>query len=116
MHPLVLALAAALLFGASTPASKLLLHDLSPLQLAGFLYLGAALATAPFAWRERRGREHRPLERASLGRLAGAVLLGGIAGPVLVLLALRSATSASVALLLNLELAATAVLGVLFFR
>ena len=37
------ALVAALLFGASTPASKWLLGAATPLQLAGLLYLGAAL-------------------------------------------------------------------------
>ncbi len=116
MHPLALALVAALLSGASTPASKVLLEDLSPLQLAGLLYLGAALGTAPLAWRERGHRRGARVDRVSLVRLAGAVLLGGAVGPVLVLLALRSTTSASVALLLNLELVATAVLGVLFFR
>lgn len=115
MHPLVLAFAAALLFGASTPASKLLLEELSPLQLAGFLYLGAALATGPLAWRER-GKRADHLDGVSLRRLIGAVVLGGVVGPILVLFALRSATSASVALLLNLEMIATAALGVLFFR
>ena len=116
MHPLAMALVAALLFGASTPASKLLLRDLTPSQLAGLLYLGAALATGPLARRDRSKRAKRPLDRRSAWRLAGAVLLGGLVGPVLVLLALRSASSASVALLLNLETAATAALGVLLFR
>lgn len=116
MQPLFLALLAALLFGASTPASKALLEDFTPLQLSGLLYLGAALGTAPFAWRERARRGRGSIDRRSLGRLAGAVILGGVVGPLLVLLALRMATSASVALLLNLELIATAVLGVLFFR
>jgi len=41
----VKALAAALLFGAAGPSSKLLLDELSPMTLAGLLYLGAALAT-----------------------------------------------------------------------
>lgn len=54
MQPLLLAILAALLFGASTPASKVLLSELSPLQLAGLLYLGAALGTAPAAWSDRR--------------------------------------------------------------
>ncbi len=44
------------------------------------------------------------------------MLLGGIAGPVLLLFGLRVAAAASVSLWLNLELVATAVLGVLFFR
>ncbi len=116
MQPLLLALLAALLFGASTPASKALLGDLSPVQLAGLLYLGAALGTAPAAWRDRRTKRHARIDGRNLARLAGAVLFGGVAGPVLVLLALRSSTSSSVALLLNLEMGATAALGVLLFR
>jgi drug/metabolite transporter (DMT)-like permease len=116
VQSLFLALLAALLFGASTPASKVLLGEFTPFQLAGFLYLGAALGTAPAAWRSRRKGRSSRLDATSLWRLAGAVFFGGVLGPVLVLLALRAATSASIALLLNLEIAATAVLGVLFFR
>jgi drug/metabolite transporter (DMT)-like permease len=110
------ALVAALLFGASTPASTWLLGAATPLQLAGLLYLGAALGTAiPFA-RERRGRAHRAMGRVNASRLFGAITLGGIVAPVLLLIGLRSATAGSVSLLLNLEMAATAVLGVWLFR
>jgi len=38
-----LALAAAALFGASTPFAKLLLGELPPLGLAGLLYLGSGV-------------------------------------------------------------------------
>ncbi len=116
MQPLLLAILAALLFGASTPASKVLLADLSPLQLAGLLYLGAALGTAPVAWSDRRKKRSGRIDARNLRRLAGAVFFGGIVGPVLVLLALTRSTSSSIALLLNLEMAATAFLGVLLFR
>jgi drug/metabolite transporter (DMT)-like permease len=111
-----LAALAALLFGASTPASKALLASLPPFQLAGLLYLGAALAMAPIVATEaRRGLAAAP-GRASRLRLAGAVLLGGVVGPVLLLFGLRLASAGSVSLLLNLEMVATAVLGVAFFR
>ena len=40
------ALAAALLFGASTPLAKLLAGDVSPLLLAGLLYLGSGTGLA----------------------------------------------------------------------
>lgn len=116
MHPLLLAVLAALFFGASTPASKVLLGELSPLQLAGLLYLGAALGTAPLAWRERRTKRAGRVDARNKLLLAGAVLFGGIVGPVLLLFALRSSTSSSVALLLNLEMGVTALLGVLIFR
>jgi drug/metabolite transporter (DMT)-like permease len=111
-----LALLSALLFGASTPASKLLLDGLTPLQLAGLLYLGASLGMAPVVARER-GRGAAPrLDRANALRLAGAVLVGGGLGPVLLLCGLELGRAGSVSLLLNLEMAATAVLGALCFR
>jgi drug/metabolite transporter (DMT)-like permease len=112
----LLALAAAALFGASTPASKLLLSQLGAFQLAGLLYLGAALAMAPVLLRERRSRPRERLDRRSLGLLAGAVLAGGVAGPVLLLLGLARTSAGSVSLLLNLELAATGLLGAALFR
>jgi len=112
----LLALGAALLFGASTPASKLLLAKLEPFQLAGLLYLGAALAMAPLVALERRRGVVPRLDRANRTRLAGAVLLGGGVAPVLLLVALRFALAGSVSLWLNLELVATALLGRLFFR
>ena len=40
--------AAAICFGAATPATKLVITDAGPLTLAGLLYLGAALAVLPF--------------------------------------------------------------------
>jgi drug/metabolite transporter (DMT)-like permease len=116
LAPVGIAVLSAALFGAATPASKLLLDVFTPFQLAGLLYLGAAIGVAPTAWRGGRlGLPARgdPLNRS---RLLGAVVFGGIAGPVLLLLGLRSAQAASVSLWLNFELAATALLGVLVFR
>ena len=112
--PIAIALLAAALFGAATPASKRLLAELSPLQLSGLLYLGAALAVAPAPLRRARGRS--PATRRDRAPLLGAVVFGGALGPVLLLLGLRLASAASVSLWLNLELAATALLGALAFR
>lgn len=53
--PVLACLAAAALFGASTPASKELLEDLGPLTLASALYLGAGVAAA----RSSRSRASR---------------------------------------------------------
>ena len=113
MYGLLSALASAVLFGAATPAAKALLPTLTAFQLAGLLYLGAAIGIAPSAlW--RRG-DRPPVDSANRLRLAGAVVFGGISGPVLLLLGLRSASAGSVSLLLNAEVAATAVLGALLF-
>jgi len=113
MRPVFLTLAAALLFGASTPAGKLLLSHLHPVQLAGWFYLGAALGVLPGL---RRGVVVRGVDRGNVARLGGAVLCGGVLGPVALLLGLRLASASSVSLWLNLELVATAVLGAAFFR
>jgi drug/metabolite transporter (DMT)-like permease len=63
-----------------------------------------------------RGSLALPRDPAGRRRLLGAIGLGGVLGPVLLLLGLSLASAASVALWLNLELAATAVLGALVFR
>jgi len=41
------------LFGIATPFSKMLLNGLNSFQLAGLLYLGAALAMIPFVLKQR---------------------------------------------------------------
>lgn len=111
---ILLAVCSAALFGAATPASKLLLRDLTPLQLAGLLYLGAALAVAVVGSLRRDPQAMRS-DAASRWRLAGAVVAGGLVAPVLVLSSLNLASATEVSLLLNLEMAATAVLGATIF-
>lgn len=113
LRPLVWCLLAAALFGASTPASKLLLDSLNPLMLSGLLYLGGALAVSPWALRRSRSRS---ADRRNWCYLLGAVLAGGVIGPVLLLIGLSMAPAGSVALWLNLETVATALLARVFFR
>ncbi|SIT07888.1 DMT family transporter [Neptunomonas antarctica] len=115
-HTIILALLSAALFGAATPASKWLLAGLTPFQLAGFLYLGAALAVAPAFFIKGTLSLPSISDKPNRLRLLGAVVFGGILGPVLLLFGLNLAEAGSVSLWLNLELAATAVIGVLFFR
>jgi drug/metabolite transporter (DMT)-like permease len=116
-NAVLLALASAALFGAATPLSKWLLGSLGAFQLAGLLYLGAALAVAPFALAASSRMLLRGAEgRRNVVRLAAAVVCGGVLGPVLLLTGLETAGAAPVALWLNLELVATAALGVIFFR
>jgi len=115
--PAGLGLLSALLFGLATPASKILLGELNPYLLAGLLYLGAAVGVMPLILRERTIRQlQRRVTARQYGYVAGAVVCGGLLGPVLLLLGLKAAHAASVAIWLNMELVATAVLGVLLFR
>ena len=112
--PLIWCVLAAVLFGASTPAAKPLLERVSPVLLSGLLYLGAAVAVAPWALRNLAALRNVP--RRSIARLAGAVVFGGIVGPILLLTGLSMASAASVALWLNLETVATALLARYFFQ
>jgi drug/metabolite transporter (DMT)-like permease len=114
VYGLLAALGSAVLFGAAIPAARILLAELTAFQLAGLLYVGAAIGIGPWVlwWRHDRP----PLDEANRRRLVGAVVLGGIVGPVLLLLGLRSASAGSVSLLLNSEVAATALLAALVFR
>ena len=109
------ALLAAVLFGASAPLSKILLHALSPVQLAGALYLGSGLGLA--LWRlTRRLRRTAPKIEAPLGRgdwpwAIGAILSGGVVAPVLLMVGLTTTPASSTSLLLNLEGVLTALLA-----
>jgi drug/metabolite transporter (DMT)-like permease len=104
---------AAILFGISAPAASQLTNDMGAFTLAGLLYLGAALAVAPFA---RRSPPTRTALRTSLPNLTLAVVLGGAVGPVLLAVGLGLVPAATASLLLNLELVFTTIVAGLVFH
>jgi drug/metabolite transporter (DMT)-like permease len=113
------ALLGAALFGASTPVAKLLVGEIGPVMLAGLLYAGSGLGLGLWlvlrAWiRPSAGRPR--LAAADYKWLAGAVVSGGVIGPVLLMLALSAAAASTVSLLLNLEGVFTALLAWFVFR
>lgn len=111
------ALASAALFGIATPFSKSLLVGLQENQLAGLLYLGAAVFLLPSMVKLRlRGVPWLPRDSRNRLRLLGAIFFGGIVGPVLLLLGLRLTMAASVSMWLNLETVATAILAIAVFK
>jgi len=113
------ALAAAALFGASTPFAKLLLGEVSPLVLAAALYLGSGVGLA--AWIAVRsllpGRESvAPIARQDWPWIAAAIAAGGVAGPILLVHGLARSDASSASLLLNLEAVLTAAIAWTVFR
>lgn len=118
MNAALPALAAALLFGASTPLAKLLVGDAPPLLLAGLLYLGsgAGLALVLLVRRLWRGEPVAAIPRTDWPWLAGAVLAGGLLGPALLMLGLARTDAAVASLLLNVEGVLTAVIAWVVFR
>jgi len=114
-----LALGSAVLFGAATPLSKLLLASIDPQMLAGLLYLGAGMGLAAVhATRTALGLAppEAPLRRHDLPWLVAIIAFGGILGPVLLMLGLGRTPASSGSLLLNLESLATMGIAWLVFR
>ncbi len=109
----IIALLSAALFGLSTPAAKLLLGSVDPAILAGLLYCGAGVGvailrrTGLFAF---AGAE-APLTRTDAPWLAGAIVSGGVVGPMLLMAGLARTGAESASLLLTLEGVATALLA-----
>lgn len=121
MHKGVLyALLAAAMFGASTPFSKVLAGQVAPVMLAGLLYLGSGIGL--LAWFILRAlspqsRQHSARLTTKDGPwLAGAILFGGITGPVLLMIGLTLTPASSTSLLLNLEGVLTALLAWFVFK
>jgi drug/metabolite transporter (DMT)-like permease len=120
-HAVMLAFLSAALFGLSTPAAKVLLAAVDPTILAGLLYCGSGLGIAALRRAARRVRRDEaarevPLDRHDAPWLAGAILAGGIVGPVLLMFGLSRTNAATASLLLTLEGAATAVLAWFVFK
>ena len=113
-----LALAAAVLFGAAAPLSKLLMGVMDPWLLAGVLYLGAGLGLAAVQAVKRAFaiRAEAPLQRADLPWLAIVILFGGCLGPLFLMLGLAQTTASTASLLLNLEGLATMAIAWAVFR
>lgn len=110
------ALGAAALFGASTPFAKLLTGDMAPVLLAGLLYLGSGVGLALARLVRDGGFKPTGLSRSEWPWLLGAVLFGGILGPVALMIGLVSTSGASASLLLNLEAVLTAVIAWVVFK
>ncbi|NUP08664.1 MAG: DMT family transporter, partial [Polyangiaceae bacterium] len=108
-------LAAAFLFGVSTPAAKWLLGAVDPQLLAGLFYLAAGLALSAFRV-VRSTKVEAPLRKRDAPLLGAVLLSGGVVGPLLLLVGLGRITATAGALLLNLEAPFTMAIALLVFR
>lgn len=119
-QPLLYILISAVLFGISPPLAKLLVKDIPPVALAGFLYLGAfaGLSIYSFLMRTALGGNTRAagLRRGDVPWLLGSVVSGGIIAPICLMFGLSYISGFTTSLLLNLEGVSTALIAVLFFK
>jgi drug/metabolite transporter (DMT)-like permease len=115
------AMASAALFGASTPAAKMMLGSVHPVLLAGLLYCGAGIGIAyvrRFApWiASSPDAPQDALTTSDAPWLAAAIVSGGVLGPLLLMWGLDRTSAATAALLLALEGVATALIAWFVFR
>ncbi len=112
--PVLYAILAAVCYGVSAPASKLLLGKLPPLLMAAVLYLGAGAGLFTVnLFRRGRGSE-AGVTKQELPYVVAMVALD-IAAPILLMLGLTRTTSATASLLNNFEIVATAVIAAALF-
>lgn len=111
ISPVMAALGAALLFGGSTPFAKQVLGEVSPVLMAGLLFLGsgtgllAAMLIRDRGWRNfRLPMKHWLWYFLSIG-------FGGVAAPVLLMEGLARTGAAAASLMLNIETVFTVLLA-----
>lgn len=110
----LLAIAAAVLFGLSTPAAKAIVGNVPSLLLAGLLYLGSGVGLGFIVM---LGRQHGVrLKRADLPWLMATIAFGGALGPALLMWGLTHITGSAASLLLTLEGVFTALIAWVVFR
>ena len=112
------AILAAALYAINSPLSKLLLDDMSPTLMAGFLYVGAGLGMGIIALARKARKTEKAeakLTRSELPYTVAMILLD-IAAPICLLVGLKFTTAASASLLNNFEIVATALIALMVFR
>lgn len=110
------ALGAAVLFGASTPFAKALSRECTPALLAGLLYLGSGVGLWTVRVIRDRGLSPAGFNATDWPWLIGAIAVGGVLAPLLLLYGLTRIPAAEASLLLNLEAVLTALIAWLAFR
>ena len=111
------AILAAVLYAVSTPISKLLLNNLSPVFIASLLYLGAGIGMGVIALiRIKIGKAtYKPFTKKELPAIIGMIILD-IVAPILLMIGLSTSQPENVALLNNFEIVATSLFAAFIFK
>ncbi len=114
-------LLAAVFFGCSAPLIAELASEGGPLAVTALLYLGASAVLLPMqhlrsSAKENLNAEETPVQPSDWPSLALLTLLGGVVGPLCLVLGLERLSPATGSLLLNLESLFTLIVAVLIGR
>lgn len=113
-----LAILAALLYGISSPVSKILLKEIPPTLMAALLYLGAGFGMAGVSIYKMLSKSEQIEAKMTLKEMpyiVGMIVLD-IAAPILLMLGLSLTTSANASLLNNFEIVATGLIALFLFK
>ena len=114
----VFAISAAALYAINVPLSKLLLINVSPRMLAGFLYLGAGVGIGVLLGirkTQNRLADEQWLDKKDLPYTIAMIGLD-IAAPIFLMLGIANTNSANVSLINNFEIVATSVIALVIFK
>ena len=112
----IFAVLAAALYALSTPFSKVIMNEIPPSFMAGFLYLGAGTGMLiTNAFRKDTTTSVKAFSHSDMPYLIGMVVLDIIA-PIMLMLALTSSPAANISLINNFEIVATSVIALIIFR
>lgn len=113
-----MAVLAAALYAINSPASKLLLTEISSTMMAGLLYLGAGVGLVIVRFLQRQigvtFREEK-LSRKDIPYTVGMVVLD-IAAPICLMVGITMTTAANASLLNNFEIVATSMIALFIFK
>ena len=112
------AILAAALYALNAPVSKLLLQNVPPTMMAGFLYLGAGIGMAVMGLVRSgtgHGKQEMRLTKKDLPYTLGMVILD-IAAPIFLMIGLTRTTAANASLLNNFEIVATSLIALFIFK
>jgi len=113
---ILLAFLAAVFYAVNTPFSKILLENVSPTFMAGFLYLGAGVGIGIlYAFHFKKESREDRLARKDLPYVIGMIVLD-ILAPIFLMIGLQHGSASSASLLGNFEIVATTWIALLFFR
>ena len=112
----IFAVLAAALYALSTPFSKVIMNEIPPSFMAGFLYLGAGTGMLiTNAFRKDTTASVKAFSHSDIPYLIGMVVLDIIA-PIMLMLALTASPAANISLINNFEIVATSVIALIIFR
>ena len=113
---IIYAVAAAAFYALNVPCSKILLQNISPVFMAGLLYIGAGLGVEIlYLFNFKKEQKSERLDKNYLPYTIGMIFLD-IVAPILLMLGVKYGTSSNASLLGNFEIAATALIALIIFK